>query len=84
MLRNTRLQRNEYQGIKMNDYGAFGDIHILTTTRLKECTELQQEIIAGLPRARSARGTEPHTEPHTHGIWSTNTAAKRSAHEHKI
>ena len=24
-------------------------------------------IIAGLPRARSARGTEPHT----HGIWST-------------
>ena len=25
-------------------------------------------IIAGLPRARSARGTEPHT----HGIWSTS------------
>ena len=80
MLRNTRLQRNEYQGIEMNDYGAFGDIHILTTTRLKECTEPQQEIIAGLPCARSARGTEPHT----HGTWSTNTAAKRSAHEHKI
>ena len=33
MLRNTRLQRNEHQGIKMNDYGAFGDVHILTTTR---------------------------------------------------
>ena len=51
MLRNIRLQRNEYQGIKMNDYGAFGlfgDVHILTTTRLKECTEdtePQQEII---------------------------------------
>ena len=25
-------------------------------------------FIAGLPRARSARGTEPHT----HGIWSTS------------
>ena len=25
-------------------------------------------MIAGLPRARSARGTEPHT----HGIWSTS------------
>ena len=25
-------------------------------------------VIAGLPRARSARGTEPHT----HGIWSTS------------
>ena len=25
-------------------------------------------LIAGLPRARSARGTEPHT----HGIWSTS------------
>ena len=25
-------------------------------------------ILAGLPRARSARGTEPHT----HGIWSTS------------
>ena len=45
MLRNTGLQRNEYQGIKMNDYGAFGDVHILTTTSLKECTEPQQEII---------------------------------------
>ena len=27
-----------------------------------------QLFIAGLPRARSARGTEPHT----HGIWSTS------------
>ena len=27
-----------------------------------------ETIIAGLPRARSARGTEPHT----HGIWSTS------------
>ena len=25
-------------------------------------------FLAGLPRARSARGTEPHT----HGIWSTS------------
>ena len=27
-----------------------------------------EDILAGLPRARSARGTEPHT----HGIWSTS------------
>ena len=26
------------------------------------------QLLAGLPRARSARGTEPHT----HGIWSTS------------
>ena len=26
------------------------------------------KLVAGLPRARSARGTEPHT----HGIWSTS------------
>ena len=32
ILRNTRLQGNEYQGIKMNDYWVFGDVHILTTT----------------------------------------------------
>ena len=29
---------------------------------------LNCSLIAGLPRARSARGTEPHT----HGIWSTS------------
>ena len=29
---------------------------------------ISQDIIAGLPRARSVRGTEPHT----HGIWSTS------------
>ena len=28
----------------------------------------ENTLIAGLPRARSARGTEPHT----HGIWSTS------------
>ena len=43
--RNTRLQGNEYQGIKMDDYGAFRDVHILTTTRCKlsreECIEPQ-------------------------------------------
>ena len=32
------------------------------------CKILLYYIIAGLPRARSARGTEPHT----HGIWSTS------------
>ena len=30
--------------------------------------EVGRLILAGLPRARSARGTEPHT----HGIWSTS------------
>ena len=29
---------------------------------------LVYHFLAGLPRARSARGTEPHT----HGIWSTS------------
>ena len=28
---------------------------------------LEPAFLAGLPRARGARGTEPHT----HGIWST-------------
>ena len=32
------------------------------------CMLMTQRIIAGLPRARSARGAEPHT----HGIWSTS------------
>ena len=32
LLRNTRLQRNEYQGIKRDCYGALGYVHILTTT----------------------------------------------------
>ena len=30
--------------------------------------QLYITFLAGLPRARSARGTEPHT----HGIWSTS------------
>ena len=29
---------------------------------------VKPHFIAGLPRARSARGTEPHT----HGMWSTS------------
>ena len=49
MLRNSRLHRNEYQGIKMDDYGAFGDVHILTTITCKlsgeEYTEPQLEIL---------------------------------------
>ena len=32
------------------------------------CTRILLVVIAGLPRARSARGTEPHT----HGIWSSS------------
>ena len=32
------------------------------------CINCIKQFIAGLPRARSARGTEPHT----HGIWSTS------------
>ena len=35
---------------------------------LKLVSVIIKYIIAGLPRARSARGTEPHT----HGIWSTS------------
>ena len=34
----------------------------------EQITTLQNVLVAGLPRARSARGTEPHT----HGIWSTS------------
>ena len=34
----------------------------------KDAQNTEVNLIAGLPRARSARGTEPHT----HGIWSTS------------
>ena len=36
--------------------------------RSLQCNFISVIVIAGLPRARSARGTEPHT----HGIWSTS------------
>ena len=37
------------------------------TSIMKSLNMKDPKLVAGLPRARSARGTEPHT----HGIWST-------------
>ena len=45
-----------------------GHFFLLSMFLFKLPFYLNHVIIAGLPRARSARGTEPHT----HGIWSTS------------
>ena len=42
--------------------------HIFSKYYLVFIGVIRKLFIAGLPRARSARGTEPHT----HGIWSTS------------
>ena len=42
--------------------------HFYIFNNVLDSKNLLKHFVAGLPRARSARGTEPHT----HGIWSTS------------
>ena len=51
----SEVGRRVFLGFAKRCCSFFVDFHLLCS-----------RIVAGLPRARSARGTEPHT----HGIWS--------------